>query len=78
MYTTMSLADAVILVCKGSTFPHVRPNGGSLLAFEFDSLSEQDASQVLNSADAALCRAFHHAWRLIRREMDAVTAGGRR
>lgn len=79
MYETLSLSDAVILTCKGSKLSRVRPNGSGLLAFEFDDVTEQQASHILNSADAAVCRAFHRAWRAIRREMDAVQVhGGRR
>jgi len=78
MYQTTTLVDAIILVCKGHCLSRVRPNGGGLLVFEFDGFTDVQASSILNSADASLCRAFHRTLREVRRQMDAITAGGGR
>jgi hypothetical protein len=73
VFETLALVDCIILTCKGHRLSRVRPNGGGLLAFEFDGLTEQQASAILNSTDASLCRSFHRSWRDVRRRMDAVT-----
>jgi hypothetical protein len=78
MYETLSLPDAVILCSKGAHLSSLRPSGGSLLVFQFDRLTEQDAGSILSSADAVLCRSFHRTWRDIRRRMDSIPVGDRR
>ena len=78
MFETLSLVDAIILAVKGQRLSRIRPNGGGLLVFQFDELTEQQASTILNSADASLCRSFHRTWRDVRRRMDAITMGNGR
>ncbi len=75
-YETLALVDAVVLAAKGKRLSRIRPNGGELLCFEFDGLDEQQASALLNSADATFARTFHHVLRDIRRQMDAITKRG--
>ncbi len=78
MYETLALVDAIILASKGHRLSRIRSNGGGLLVFGFDGLTEQQASAVLSSSDATLCRSFHRVWRDVRRRMDVVTAQGAR
>ncbi|MEI8190270.1 MAG: hypothetical protein WCI75_11195 [candidate division NC10 bacterium] len=70
---TSSLCDATVLLAKGQRLTAIRSNGGGLLVFEFDTLTEQQASTILDSREADLCRTFYRAWRDLRKRMDAVT-----
>lgn len=76
MFETLDLVDAVLLIVKGHRLSRIRPHNGSLLAFEFDSLSEQQASHLLHSSDATVCRSFHRVLRDVRRQMDVVKLQG--
>ena len=77
MFETLDLVDAVLLFSKGHRITRIQANSSRLLVFEFD-LSAQQASHLLNSPEASVCRDFHRAWRQVRRQMDAVQLQGRR
>ena len=76
MFATLDLVDTIVLVSKGRRLSGIHPHSGNVLAFQFEDLTEQQASSLLNSTDAAMCRAFHRAWRGVRRQMDAVKLQG--
>lgn len=76
MYQTSSLVDACVLALKGH--PYRIKSGTDALSFCFDQTSEADAAQVLASADASVCRAFHLTLRAVRRRMDLVSGRGGR
>lgn len=76
VFETLDLVDAVLLIVKGHRLSTIRPHNGSLLTFEFDTLSEQEASHILHSSDATLCRHFHRVLRDVRRQMDVVKLQG--
>lgn len=76
MFETLALVDATILVSKGHELSRIRPNGGRLLVFEFDALTDDQASAVLSSSDATLLRTFHRVLRDVRKRMDAVSGRG--
>lgn len=71
MYQTTSLIDAAVLALKGQSY-RIK-NGTDALVFCFDEIGEAEASQILTSADASVCRGFHLTVRALRRRMDALT-----
>jgi hypothetical protein len=79
VFQTLGLVDTVILCANSHQLSRIRPNGSGLLVFEFADLTETQASEILNSPEASLCREFHRVWRQVRWQMDAVQfQGGRR
>jgi hypothetical protein len=70
---TSSLCDATVLLARGKRLTSIRSNGGSLLVFQFDELTEEQVALILDSRDADLCRTFYRCWRDLRKRMDAVT-----
>jgi len=53
MFETLSLPDASILLAKSHRLSSIRPNGGGLMVFEFENLSEQQASAILSPKTSA-------------------------
>jgi hypothetical protein len=76
MYQTTDLIDATILLARGYRLAQSRANGSALVAFDFE-IEEAQATAILTSADASICRAYHRALREVRRQMDAVTGRAR-
>jgi hypothetical protein len=75
---TSSLCDAAVLVAKGQRLSGIRSNGDDLLVFEFSDLTPEQANSILDSRDAAVCRAFYRSWRDLRKRMDAAERRVRR
>ncbi len=73
MYSTTSLTDACILAFKGQPF-RIKA-GAEICTFLFDELGESEADRILNSAEAATCRAFHRSLVALRRRMTALGGG---
>jgi len=76
MYSTTSLVDACILALRAQSY-RIK-TGTDALVFIFDETSEEQARQILSSADANTCRGFHLTLRALRRRMDALSGRGGR
>lgn len=74
-YATSELGDAAFLASRGHRVTKTERDG-SLVTFHFDSLSDQEALGLLSTRERALCKAYHHSWRSVRRLIEAHGNGG--